>query len=232
MKRATCRAVSARWACRRPVSRCARRLGAEPSMQLFRVACTFESEEPVPRLGQEVAAHLFRIAQEAVNNAVTHGRAERIEISLRGTDGEGRLSVRDNGVGLPDEARQGGGIGLHTMAYRARLIGGSLEVRRRTPRGTAVTCVFPLPATPETTDPGPCSHRQTKPGPPARKTILIVDDHPVLRRGLAALIESEPDLAVCGEAATCRGRARGHPPAPARPGDRRSRARRSRTAWT
>jgi len=45
--------------------------------------------------------------------------------------------------------------------------------------------------------------RTAEPGPPARRTILIVDDHPVLRRGLGALIESESDLAVCGEAATC-----------------------------
>jgi signal transduction histidine kinase len=116
----------------------------------FRVACTLECEGTFSRLGHEVEAHLFRIAQEAVNNAVTHARTDRIEISLSGTDLEGRLSVMDDGVGLPDSALQGDGIGLHTMAYRARLIGGSLDVRRRTPRGTAVTCVFPLPATPDT----------------------------------------------------------------------------------
>jgi signal transduction histidine kinase len=115
----------------------------------FRVACTLECEAPFPRLGHEVEAHLFRIAQEAVNNAVTHARTERIEISLRGTDGEGRLRVRDNGVGLSDEALRGDGIGRHTMAYRAHLIGGSLEVRQCTPAGTAVTCVFPLPETPD-----------------------------------------------------------------------------------
>jgi PAS domain S-box-containing protein len=117
-------------------------------VQLFRVSCTFESEGAVPGLGQEVAAHLFRIAQEAVSNAVAHGQADRIEISLGGTEVESLLSVRDNGVGLPDEARQAGGIGLHTMAYRARLIGGSLDVRRLAPRGTAVSCVFPLPEAP------------------------------------------------------------------------------------
>jgi len=115
----------------------------------FRVACTLECEGPFPRLDPEVEAHLFRIVQEAVNNAVTHARTERIEISLRGTDGEGRVRVHDNGVGFSDEALHGDGIGLHTMAYRARLIGGSLEVRRRTSGGTAVTCVFPLPTTPD-----------------------------------------------------------------------------------
>lgn len=121
-------------------------------VKLFRVSCTFESEGVVPGLGQEVAAHLFRIAQEAVSNAVAHGHADQIEISLGGTDVEGLLSVRDNGVGLPDEARQDGGIGLHTMAYRARLIGGSLDIRRLAPRGTAVSCVFPLSAARDTLD--------------------------------------------------------------------------------
>jgi signal transduction histidine kinase len=115
----------------------------------FRVSCSLECDGSFPGLGREVVSHLLRIAQEALNNAVAHGRVERIEISLSGADGEGLLSIRDDGVGIPDTALQGDGIGLDTMAYRARLIGGSLEVQRHSPHGTAVTCVFPLPATPD-----------------------------------------------------------------------------------
>ncbi len=111
---------------------------------LFRVACTFECERPSPGLRGGAAVHLVRIAQEAVNNAITHGKADRIEISLGSKGGQGLLNIMDNGVGLPVEAPTGEGVGLHTMAYRARLIGGSLEVGRRTRRGTAVTCAFPL----------------------------------------------------------------------------------------
>ncbi len=111
---------------------------------LFHVSCTLECDRPVVGLRREVAAHLFRIAQEAVNNAVTHGRAERIEISLSAKDDKGLLSVRDNGAGISEKSIKGDGIGLHTMAYRARLIGGSLDVRRLTKCGTAVTCAFPL----------------------------------------------------------------------------------------
>ena len=52
--------------------------------------------------------------------------------------------IRDDGVGLPVKADYAEGIGLHTMAYRARLIGGSLDARRHAQRGTVVTCAFPL----------------------------------------------------------------------------------------
>ena len=117
---------------------------------LFRVACTFQCDRPCLRPRPEAASHLVRIAQEAVNNAIAHGKADRIEISLGSKDGRGLLSIKDNGVGMPEEAPTPEGVGLHTMAYRARLIGGSLEVRRRAPHGTAVTCVFPLSGTPDT----------------------------------------------------------------------------------
>jgi signal transduction histidine kinase len=118
----------------------------------FGVTCTIECPRPPVRLSHEVASHLFRIAQEGANNALTHGRAERIEISLSRKERQGVLSVQDDGGGLPEEASQRDGVGLHTMAYRANLIGGSLEVCRRTPRGTAICCTFPLPEAPDTLD--------------------------------------------------------------------------------
>ena len=113
----------------------------------FRVSCSVKCDRPFPGLGGEVVGHLQRIAQQALNNAVAHGRVQRIEIFLSGANGQGLLSVRDDGVGIPEAALQGDGIGLETMAYRARRIGGSLEVQRVAPHGTAVTCVFPLPET-------------------------------------------------------------------------------------
>jgi PAS domain S-box-containing protein len=119
---------------------------------LFHVSCTLEFEGPFPGLRRVGEAHLFRIAQQAVNNAIAHGRADKIEISLNFKDGKGILNVRDDGVGLPEEAHNRDGIGLYTMDYRARLIGGSLEVRRQLRRGSAVTCVFPLPQTGNTSE--------------------------------------------------------------------------------
>ena len=118
--------------------------------QQFGVTCTFECDRPFLRAPPEAESHLVRIAQEAVNNAINHGKADRIEISLGSKGGQALLCIEDNGVGMPMKAPTPEGAGLHTMAYRARLIGGSLEVRRRTPRGTTVTCAFPLSGKPDT----------------------------------------------------------------------------------
>jgi signal transduction histidine kinase len=111
---------------------------------LFRASCAFACDQLLGRLDREAERHLFRIAQEAVNNAVAHGKARRIEIRLGAQGGEGVLTVLDNGVGMPESLRPPDGIGLHNMTYRARLIGGRIEVRRRSRGGTTVLCAFPL----------------------------------------------------------------------------------------
>jgi signal transduction histidine kinase len=115
---------------------------------LHPVACAFACDRHFPRLDPEVEAHLYRIAQEALSNAVAHGRSSRIDVSLRLRDREASLCIRDNGLGIPRGAGSAGGvagIGLDTMDYRARLIGARLRVRRAAPRGTLVACTFPLP---------------------------------------------------------------------------------------
>ena len=109
--------------------------------------CTFTWDRSCPQLPHETETHLLRIAQEAVRNALSHGRAEQIEISLARADGSGRLIIQDNGVGLSEDYRTRDGIGLHTMAYRARAIGGSLAIERRPEGGTLVACAFPFPET-------------------------------------------------------------------------------------
>jgi signal transduction histidine kinase len=79
-----------------------------------------------------------------VNNAIKHGRPQRIYISLWAANGEGTLLVADNGVGIQDSPANRTGMGLNIMGYRARMVGGSLEVRPNPGGGTAVTCIFPL----------------------------------------------------------------------------------------
>ena len=102
--------------------------------------CEVDCPGPVPIGDIAVATHLYRIAQEAVSNAVRHAQASRIVIGLQMRDGGITLSVTDNGIGLSDDVNQRHGMGLHTMQYRARMIDGRLEIKRAESGGTRVTC--------------------------------------------------------------------------------------------
>jgi len=113
---------------------------AAQTRKVFRSDCSFHNAATVPVEDTEVRQHLYRIAQEAVSNAVKHGRASRIEISLRFSGARLVLGVRDNGVGLPKKPSRTKGIGLRVMQYRAGLISGSLAVQREPGGGTAVVC--------------------------------------------------------------------------------------------
>ena len=79
-----------------------------------------------------------------MNNAIKHGNAKEIRIRLFSGDREGTLIVKDDGVGIDRPLSPHAGMGLHIMSYRSGMIGGSLEIRREQPRGTAVTCRFPV----------------------------------------------------------------------------------------
>jgi signal transduction histidine kinase len=88
-----------------------------------------------------VETHLFRIAQEAMNNAAKHARATHIDLILAATAGGGlRLSIEDDGIGFTEPSPQVQGMGLQIMQHRANVIGATLEIRRGTPGGTAVIC--------------------------------------------------------------------------------------------
>ena len=92
-----------------------------------------------------VAAQLYRIAQEAVHNAVEHGGARKVEIDLAFDDGNLVLTVRDNGKGF-DASAISNGMGLRIMRYRAQCVGGSCEVQSNRNKGTTVTSRVPLRA--------------------------------------------------------------------------------------
>jgi two-component system CheB/CheR fusion protein len=110
---------------------------------MFRVKCAFRCPAPVLIRDNAVATHLFRIAQEATTNAVKHGHAKQIEIGLRHRNGEVSLTVADNGSGFDAVKERGKGMGLSSMAYRARLVGGSLKVEPAKGEGTVITCSAP-----------------------------------------------------------------------------------------
>jgi len=90
------------------------------------------------------ANHVYRIAQEAVNNAVRHSGASQLTLRIETVADEGHmLTVLDNGEGFDPAVAADKGIGLHTMEYRARAIGAVLSIRRRARGGTRVECRFP-----------------------------------------------------------------------------------------
>jgi signal transduction histidine kinase len=106
-------------------------------------AVTFAQAGDIRRLEAQTALHLYRIAQEAVRNAVKHAEPTRIDIELRQDDAGLHLEITDNGRGF---ARTTGskGMGLGTMRYRARLVGAELAVKERIEGGTVVSCTLPL----------------------------------------------------------------------------------------
>jgi two-component system CheB/CheR fusion protein len=88
------------------------------------------------------ATHLYRIAQEALSNAVRHGKASHIDIHLIGSEPHLKLRVQDDGVGFPDVLPDEGGLGVRSMQYRARIIGATLDIRKGPDGGTWVTCTL------------------------------------------------------------------------------------------
>jgi len=110
--------------------------------KLFRVRCRLECEFPIYVQNPIIATHLYRIVQEAVHNAIKHGKAKNLCISLNPKDDKIVLSVKDDGIGLPPELKRGKGMGLDIMRYRARAIGANLELKDGSPRGAVIQATF------------------------------------------------------------------------------------------
>lgn len=104
------------------------------------VRCVFDCVEPVRVADAKVADHLYRIAQEAVNNALKHAASSEIRIALECRDHALVLEVDDDGGGLDERDTLASGIGLRVMHYRARLIGGDLKIGSPPAGGTRVSC--------------------------------------------------------------------------------------------
>jgi signal transduction histidine kinase len=110
---------------------------------LFGVRCTFSSDGCVAEVDTEVAVHLYRITQEAIINAIKHGRAKNIHITLAFDHDKSVLTAKNDGLDFPEEITNCAGMGLNIMKHRAEIIDGFLDVRRHPKSGTILTCVFP-----------------------------------------------------------------------------------------
>ncbi len=118
---------------------------AAKTTALTATRCEYQGAARIGIADNAVATHLYRIAQEAITNAIKHGHATAIVVRLENSDQRLRLTVRDDGVGIPDPVQRRAGMGLRIMAHRAAVMGGRFEVRREPPRGTLITCEMPNP---------------------------------------------------------------------------------------
>lgn len=110
---------------------------------LFEIKCQFATSEKSAVSDLNMATQVYRIAQEAIENAIKHGNAQSIKVSLVKHDNLLKLTIEDDGVGFPDKLPEKHGMGLQIMKYRAGMIHGWFEIRRAGQRGTLVTCTFP-----------------------------------------------------------------------------------------
>ena len=117
---------------------------AETTSEAGKVECHFHCPKEVLISDAAVSGHLYRIAQEAVNNALKHGKPGKIEIELSCRNGTVRLRVSDNGKGLIKTRRRDAGIGLDVMNYRANVLGGTLAIDSKPGKGVTVDCTVPF----------------------------------------------------------------------------------------
>lgn len=117
---------------------------ASRTNSLRSVHCDFDSPASVLLPDAVATGHLYRIAQEAVNNALKHSGARRISLRLQPGGGRLLLEVSDDGAGFPAK-KKASGVGLGVMRHRAGLIGAELTVSSRPGAGVTVSCSVPLP---------------------------------------------------------------------------------------
>lgn len=116
---------------------------AAQTKKIFGIDCRFRQGPLHPSADKAAQIHFYRIAQEAIHNAIKHGKAQRIWIALGAKDDFTALSVENDGLALPPKSSSNGGLGLHIMRYRASSLGGSLAVQNRKGAGVRLTCVIP-----------------------------------------------------------------------------------------
>ena len=117
---------------------------ASSASEQFGIACRFKGDTAPDIADIATATHLYRIAQEAISNAVRHGKAKSVRITLGMNDDDCVLLVEDDGTGLPEPLPAHPGMGLRIMQHRASMIGGAFHIAR-TAKGTVATCTFRNP---------------------------------------------------------------------------------------
>jgi len=110
----------------------------------YRIKCDVKNHAPMALIDSTAATHLYRIAQEAVTNAIKHGHVSHVVIDLSTENGTLKLTVNDDGIGLPDQLPANRGLGFRIMASRAGMIGAHFSAKNNSAGGAMVTCELPL----------------------------------------------------------------------------------------
>ncbi len=108
----------------------------------YRITCRFVCETATVKVDSEVELHLYYIVQEALSNAVNHGKASTVIVTLATDEDQLKLTVQDNGTGFLLSGKSWSGMGIRIMRYRAKVIGAALDVQSQVGHGTQITCVF------------------------------------------------------------------------------------------
>lgn len=185
-----------------------------------RTGINVEVEIPrdLPRLPAEVEMSLFRVVQESLANVHRYAESSKAVVRIEASSEELRLEVRDFGKGMKAGALNGSrgstrylGVGIQGMQERMKQLRGKLEIFSQPNQGTQVVATLPLFGLLEPVEPtsiftpassgASAAEPAKEPEAPARKRILIADDHEVLRQGLRSMLETQKEWDVCGEAA-------------------------------
>jgi signal transduction histidine kinase len=115
--------------------------------KIFGSQCSFVYDHNIAIEDNFTATHVYYIIREAVNNAMRHGHAGRVEVLFKESDDGIMFSVQDDGAGIDMESSsRGRGLGLNLMRYRADVIGGVLNISKNRNGGTIVTCTLSEPS--------------------------------------------------------------------------------------
>jgi signal transduction histidine kinase len=140
--------------------------------KMFNVTCEFTARGAAPELPSDAMLQLHKIAQEAVSNAIKHGRAENVCIGLDRNGHNLTLSIKNDGVPFSPPAGPTTRMGLRIMNYRANTIGGTLEIKPEK-EGTLVTCTLPLQN-------GHSARQRSAAGKGARKGLQNASSEPAM----------------------------------------------------
>jgi signal transduction histidine kinase len=112
--------------------------------KMFDINCAFSAKGAIPELPQGATMQFYKIAQEAISNAIKHGKAKQVSIALSRDPMKLVMTIRNDGLPFSEPASAKDRMGLRIMNYRANTLGASLRIEPKPKEGTLVTCVLPL----------------------------------------------------------------------------------------